>query len=51
VLYRTRFFGPDHDADWACAFVVGRVLVVVRTERSEQSFSALRIAEAIAPRL
>jgi hypothetical protein len=50
VLFRTRFYGPDGNADWACAFVAGRVLVVVRTERKDQSFSALQIADAIASR-
>lgn len=47
VLYRTRFFGPDGARDWACAFAKGRLLVVVRTQRSDTSLSALLLAKAI----
>lgn len=48
VLFRTSFFGPDHAQDWACAFAKGRVMVVVHTQRTDQSVSALSLAQAIA---
>jgi hypothetical protein len=35
ILYRTRFFGPDGNRDWAFAFSKGRLLVVVHTQRSD----------------
>ncbi len=51
VLYRTRFFGPDGARDWACAFAKGRVLVVVRTQRSDTSLNALLLAKAVARKM
>ena len=48
VLYRTKFYGPDGTRDWACAFAAGRIMVVVHTHRTDQSSSALYIAQAIA---
>ena len=50
VLYRTAFFGPDAARDWACAFAAGPVLVVVHTQRDDTSFSALRLAQVVAPK-
>ena len=50
VLYRTRFFGPDGARDWACVFAKGRIMVTVRTQRTDTSLNALLIASrAIAP--
>jgi hypothetical protein len=51
VLYRTKFFGPDAARDWACVFAKGKVMVTVRTQRTDTSLSALLIAQAIAPRI
>ncbi|WAX55273.1 hypothetical protein M6B22_12005 [Jatrophihabitans cynanchi] len=48
VLFRTKFFGPDGARDWACAFAKGKVMVVVHTQRTDQSVSALELAKAIA---
>jgi putative component of membrane protein insertase Oxa1/YidC/SpoIIIJ protein YidD len=48
ISYRTKFFGPDGARDWACAFVKGKVMVVVRTQRSDTSFNAREIVQAIA---
>jgi hypothetical protein len=48
VLYRTRFYGPDGARDWACVFAKARVMVIVRTQRTDQSLNALLIAQAIA---
>jgi hypothetical protein len=48
VLYRTKFYGPDGARDWACAFAKGKVMVIVRTQRKDQSLNALLIAQAIA---
>jgi hypothetical protein len=50
VLYQTRFYDPDGERDWACAFAAGRTMVVVRTDQSTVSLDARRIAEAIAGR-
>jgi hypothetical protein len=50
VLYRTEFFGPDGARDWACAFAAGAALVIVHTQRDDTSFSALRLAQVVAPR-
>jgi hypothetical protein len=47
VLFRTTFFGPDGDQDWACAFAKGTVLVVVHTQRNDTSHNALLLAQAI----
>jgi hypothetical protein len=51
ILYRTRFFGPDGRRDWAFAFADGRLLVVVRTQRSDTSRSALDIGRAVVRRI
>lgn len=48
VIFRTNFFGPDGRRDWACAFAKGKVMVVVHTQRSDQSVSAVSLAQAIA---
>jgi hypothetical protein len=48
VIFRTRFFGPDGQQDWACAFAKGKVMVIVHTQRSDQSVSAASLAQAIA---
>lgn len=50
VLYRTKFYGPDGAGDWACAFAAGSTMVVVHTQRNDTSFSALRLAQVVAPR-
>jgi hypothetical protein len=50
VLYRTRFFGPDGPRDWACVFAAGATMVVVHTQSDNTSFSALRLAQVVAPR-
>jgi hypothetical protein len=50
VLYRTKFFGPDGGRDWACVFAKGKVMVTVRTQRTDTSLNALLIARAIAPK-
>ena len=51
VLFRTQFFGPDGARDWACAFAVGKALVVVHTDRFDTSFPALELARVIASKL
>ncbi len=50
VLFQTAFYGPDAGRDWACAFAKGTTLVVVRTNQTDVSFNARRIAETVAPR-
>jgi hypothetical protein len=51
VLFRTRFYGPDGEADWACAFAKGSVLVIVHTERRDSSYPAKQFASDIEPRI
>jgi hypothetical protein len=51
ISYRTKFFGPDGNRDWACVFVKGSLMVVVRTQRKDTSFNARAIATAIAPKI
>lgn len=51
VLYRTRFFGPDGDRDWAFVFAKGRLLVIVHTQRDDTSRNALYIGRAIAAKV
>jgi hypothetical protein len=51
VLYRTKFFGPDGARDWACVFAKGKVMVTVRTQRTDTSLNALLIARTIAPKI
>jgi hypothetical protein len=51
ISYRTKFFGPDGNRDWACVFVKGSLLVKVRTQRSDTSLNARLIAKAIAPKI
>jgi hypothetical protein len=51
VLFRTAFFGPDGERDWACAFAKGKLLVVVHTQRSDTSYSALLLAKAVAAKI
>lgn len=51
VLYQTTFYPPDGDDDWACAFIKGSLLVVVKTDQVSPSFNARRVAETVAPRV
>lgn len=48
ISYRTTFFGPDGNRDWACVFVKGSVLVNIRTQRFDTSLNGRLIAQAIA---
>ncbi len=48
IGFRTTFFGDDGSRDWAFAFAKGRVMVVVRTQRTDTSRNALYLAQAIA---
>ena len=48
ISYRTKFLSADGTGDWACVFVKGKVMVVVRTQRSDTSLNARLIAQAIA---
>lgn len=50
VRFRTRFFGPDGERDWAFAFAKGRVLVVVRTQQTNVSVNAEQLARAVVGR-
>jgi hypothetical protein len=51
VLFKTKFYGPDGSADWACAFAKGKIMVVVRTQQTNVSANALYLAQAIAPKI
>jgi hypothetical protein len=47
ILFRTRFFSPDGNQDWACAFAKGKVMVIVHTQRKDTSQNALYLAQAV----
>ncbi|MGI8677917.1 MAG: hypothetical protein ACR2LX_04355 [Jatrophihabitans sp.] len=47
ISYRTRFFGPDGNSDWAFVFAKGTVLVVVHSEEKTTSQNALLLAKAV----
>lgn len=51
VLFRTRFYGPDGDRDWGCVFAKGDLMVIVHTQRSDTSYSALLLAKAVAAKI
>lgn len=46
--YRTTFNPSDGEQDWACTFATGRLVVTVKTDRTDLAFNAVRIAAAIA---
>ncbi|HEU5267391.1 MAG TPA: hypothetical protein VFU35_11860 [Jatrophihabitans sp.] len=48
ISYRTTFFGPDGDQDWAFVFAKGRVMVVVHTQQTRSSSNARYLAAAVA---
>ena len=50
VLYRTRFYAPDGDHDWACTFAEGTTVVTVVTDQTNTSEDARNVAAAVAPR-
>jgi hypothetical protein len=47
ILYRTSFYPPDGDRDWACIFRKGDAVVTVNTDQNDTSFSAKQIAIAV----
>jgi hypothetical protein len=47
VLYRTTFYAPDGNRDWACAFTKGRTVVTVKTDQTDTSTDALNMAKLI----
>ena len=47
VLYRTRFYPPDGNRDWACIFAKGKTVVTVRTDATMSSVDARNVAAAI----
>lgn len=51
VLYQTTFYPPDGDNDWACAFIKGNVLVIIKTDQISPSYNARHVAETVAPRI
>lgn len=50
VLYRTTFYPPDGNRDWAAAFAKSSRVVTVRTQQDDVSFNAKNVAAQIAPR-
>jgi predicted small secreted protein len=50
VLFQTPFYANDAGKDWAAAFAKDKTVVVVRTDQTDVSFNARRIAAAIAPK-
>jgi hypothetical protein len=47
IRYRTKFFGPNGDRDWAFVFAKGRHMVIIHTWQTNASQSAQNLAEAI----
>ena len=47
ILYRTSFYPPDGDRDWACIFRKGDAVVTVNTDQNDTSFNAKQIAIAV----
>lgn len=47
ILYRTWFYPPDGDRDWACIFRKGRTVVTVKTDQNDTSFNAKQISIAV----
>jgi hypothetical protein len=47
VAYRTRFDPQDGNRDWAVGFNKGKTLVVLRTARSDSSYTAVQLAQAV----
>ena len=47
MLYRTRFYKPDGDRDWACIFAKGKTVVTVHTDAAMSSVDARNVAVAI----
>jgi hypothetical protein len=47
ILYRTSFYPPDGDQDWACIFRKGHTVVTVKTDQNDTSFNAKQIAVAV----
>jgi hypothetical protein len=50
VLYRTNFYPPDGNTDWAAAFAKGSRVITVKTQQNDVSFNARNVAEQIAGR-
>jgi hypothetical protein len=50
ILYRSSFYPPDGDQDWACIFRKGRTVVTVKTDQNDTSFNAKQIAITVSRR-
>jgi hypothetical protein len=50
ILYRTSFYPPDGDRDWACIFRKDRTVVTVKTDQNDTSFNAKEIAIKVSHR-
>lgn len=48
--FQTRFSPSDGNDDWACTFYVGKLVVTVKTDRTDLALNAVNIATAIAPK-
>jgi len=47
ISFRTAMFAPDNGLDWACAFVKGTTMVLIRTQQKDTSQDARNIAALI----
>ena len=50
VLYRTTFYPPDGNQDWAAAFAKSSRVITVKTQQNDVSYNAKNVAMQIAPR-
>jgi hypothetical protein len=47
VLYRTSFYKPDGNQDWACIFAKGKIVVTIHTDELHSSIDARNVAAAV----
>ena len=50
VLYRTTFYPPDGNRDWACTFAKGSTMVTIKTDQTDTSQDAENVARLIVSR-
>ncbi|MGH8861735.1 MAG: hypothetical protein ACRDVG_10975 [Jatrophihabitantaceae bacterium] len=51
VCFQTAFYQPDNGRDWACAFSVGTLAVIVRTVVVKPALNVVQVSRAVARQL
>lgn len=49
-IFRTTFSPADGDQDWACTFSIGKLVITVKTDRTDVSANAVKLATDISPK-